>query len=300
MTTSVNWSNPYANRNGRWLKGNLHTHTCPASGCSRVSLERTLELYQKAGYDFLSLSDHMTLTRVPSPYGNMTLVLGMEWNAPDGSGHTGIYSCDPDVVSPHAATTSQEELLDALSSQSALCILNHPNWHFRHYSCEKLESLSGYDGIEIFNGVIKLDSGSELATVEWDYLLSRGKRVLGYASDDFHDEHHLAQGWNVARAESSTPEAILAALKSGNFYASSGVELTDIWRDGDVIGVESVDGQEIRVVGIGSVVVHTVKDRAVSVNMKDYNSPYLRFEIYGRGSQMAWTQPFFRLESATS
>jgi hypothetical protein len=294
VTTSVNWSNPYADRRGRWLRGNLHTHSSPASGCARVPLERTLELYSKAGYDFLSLSDHMTLTRTPSDCSGLVFIPGMEWNAPDGSGHTGIHSCDPGVIAPHAETISQQELLDVLSNQAALCILNHPDWLLRpHYRREELEALSGYDGIEILNGSIKWDPGREISTDKWDYLLSKGKRVLGFASDDFHSEHHLAQGWIVARAESATPEAIFAALKSGNFYASSGVELVDVWRDGDVIGAESVDGQEIRVVGNGGGVLHIVEDRAVTVNVKEFKTDYLWFEIYGRGSQMAWTQPFF-------
>lgn len=292
MNTTVNWTNPYANRKGTWLRGNLHTHTSPASGCGRVLLERTLELYEGKGYDFLSISDHMTLTQ--ASHNKMVLIPGIEWNAPEGNRHTGIYARCGDVIEPHTGTRSQDELLEALCRDDALVILNHPDWELRpHYRREEMEALSGYDGIEIYNGLVQFYPGSEVSTGKWDYLLAQGKRVLGFASDDFHEEHHLAQGWMMVRAESRTLEAIFAALKSGNFYNSHGVELTDIRRDGDIITVESVDGQEIQIIGDYGM-VEKVHDHSVSVNIRRWDVKYLRFAIYGYGSQMAWTQPFFK------
>lgn len=293
MNASVNWTNPYINRKGPWLRGNLHTHTSPASGCGRIPLERTLELYNEKEYDFLSISDHMTLTS--ASHDRMVLIPGIEWNAPGGVGHTNIVSCDGSLLTPHTKTQSQTELLESLSRPDVLCVLNHPDWQLRpHYRREELEALSGYDGIEIFNGACQGAHGSPLSTDKWDYLLTKGKRVLGFGSDDFHEDAHLVQGWIVVRAEARTPKCIFEALKSGNFYASSGVELIDIRRDGDVITVESVDGEEIQVTGDHGRLLQKVRDRTVSVCMSQWNTSYLRFSIYGQGSQMAWTQPFYR------
>lgn len=294
MSATVNWANPYANRAGKWLKGNLHTHTSPASGCGKIPLDRTLELYADAGYDFLSITDHMTLT--PASYPDMVLLPGIEWNNPEGGGHTCIVACDGSILVPHTKTGSQMELLNDLSAKGALCIVNHPEWLLRpHYRREELEALSDYDGIEIFNGACQWAPGSHLSTDKWDYVLTKGKRALGFASDDFHSERHVGQGWLMVRAEAKTPESVMAALKSGNFYASSGVELTDIRREGDVITVESSDGQEIQVIGNGGNMHRRVRDRAISVDFSELPGvSYIRFAIYGQGSEMAWTQPFFR------
>ena len=294
MDTVVNWANPYANRTGKWLKGNLHTHTSPASGCGKVTLERTLELYADSGYDFLSITDHMTLT--PASHPDMVLLPGIEWNNPEGGGHTCIVSCDGGILVPHTKTGSQMELLSDLSVKGALSIVNHPDWLLRpHYRREELEALSGYEGLEIFNGACQWAPGSHLSTDKWDYVLTKGKRVLGFASDDFHSERHVGQGWIMVRAEAKTPESVMAALKSGNFYASSGVELTDIRREGDVITVESSDGEEIQVIGNGGNMHLRFRDSAASVDFSKLPGVfYIRFAIYGRGSEMAWTQPFFR------
>jgi hypothetical protein len=224
----------------------------------------------------------------------MALIPGIEWNREDHRGHTGVYSCDPDAIEPAISTLDQEELLATFSGDNSLLILNHPNWLLNpHYRREELAALSGYDGIEVFNGVIKRLQGYEISTDKWDYLLSNGRRVLGFASDDLHITSDLAIGWNMVRAESPTPEAVFAALKCGNFYTSSGVTITDIYRDGDKITVESADGEEIQVIGYGGRLLETAKDCRITMDISKLDTTYVRFTVYGPGSAMAWTQPFF-------
>ncbi|MDD4558129.1 MAG: hypothetical protein PHX89_04170 [bacterium] len=288
----VNWSNPYANREGTWMRGNLHTHTSPASGCGRVPLDQTLTFYEDGGYDFLSICDHMKLTLAKSD--RLIIIPGIEWNHPDGGRHVGLYSCIPSVLRPAITISDQEELLTRLSSRNSLLILNHPNWQLHpHYRREELLALTGYDGLEVFNGVIKRLEGYEISTDKWDYLLSNERRVLGFASDDFHIKNDLYAGWNVVRTESASPEAVFTALKSGNFYASSGVTLTDIYRENDYITVESADGEEIQAIGHGGRVLQIVKGCRITVDAGKWDTDYIRFTIYGIGSSMAWTQPFF-------
>ncbi|MDD3927707.1 MAG: hypothetical protein PHT33_13715 [bacterium] len=291
MSMTVNWINPYADRTGNWMKGNLHTHTSPASHCGKISLERTLSLYEDAGYGFLSISDHMKLTQAESE--RLTMIPGIEWNSPVGE-HIGLYSCNPEAIETSITIGKPGEVLAAFSSPDVLLILNHPNWQLRpHYRREELMALTGYDGIEVFNGVIKRLEGYEIATDKWDYLLSNGRAVLGFGSDDFHAEGDLCLGWNVVRAESASPEDVFKALKTGNFYASSGVALTDIYREGDSITVESDNGQEIQAVGHGGKVLTTVRDNRMTVDISRWDTDYIRLAVYGPGSSMAWTQPFF-------
>jgi hypothetical protein len=293
MMNSVNWANPYVQREGEWLRGNLHAHTSPASGCSIIPLEDLLGGYRQAGYDFLAVSDHMKLT--PAPDAGMIIIPGIEWNAPEGNRHTGVYALDPERVRPACVLTDQEVLLGAPDSADMLRILNHPNWELRpHYRREELAALRGYDGIEIYNAVIRRLSGYEIATDKWDYLLANDRRVLGFASDDAHRASDIGLGWMVARATARTPRAVLAALKTGNCYCSSGVTITDIYRDGDLIAVETADAQEIQAIGTGGRLLHTVPDRALAFSLDGLSETYVRFTCYGPGSAMAWTQPFFR------
>jgi hypothetical protein len=59
--------------------------------------------------------------------------------------------------------------------------------------------------------------------------------MYGLATDDGHNYHNIpsrasepGRGWVVVLAEALTPEALIAAMESGRFYASSGVELAEV------------------------------------------------------------------------
>ena len=292
MSVSVNWSNPYADRRGRWYKGNLHTHTSPASDCAKVGVERVLDLYVQAGYEFLAISDHKALT-VAARKG-LVLISGVEWHSPAGE-HTGIYSLDQDALKAAVAIPDHESLLGYLADKDALVILNHPNWQATpHYRREQLDRKTPFDGIEVYNGVIERLEGSSVATDKWDYLLAKDRRVLGFASDDSHVEGDVGLAAIVVRSPARNPRSILGALRRGNFYCSTGVGVIDIRREGDLIAFRTEDGQEIQAIGQGGVLVERVRSASMSFDISRTAGRYVRFAAYGPGSSMAWTQPFFR------
>ena len=291
MHNLVNWPNPYQQRDGGWLRGNLHAHSFPDSGCGTLPTEEVMARYEKAAYDFLAISNHMCLT--PTSANRMVMLPGIEWNSDIGE-HTGVYALEAHTVAPACAITRQVELLADFSGSDRLLVLNHPDWQLRpHYRREELERASGHDGIEIYNALIRRLDGSAISTDKWDYLLSKERRTLGFASDDSHIASDIGQGWIVLRAPQRTPAAILRAIKCGNFYCSSGVVIADIRRTGNMIEIESEDGQEIQAIGSGGAQLCSVRDRSLSINLATIDSRYLRFQIYGAGATMAWTQPFF-------
>lgn len=291
MKNNVNWANPYADRDGQWLKGNLHTHTSPASGCGEISVEDCVDLYVKLGYDFLSISDHGTYTIHADD--RITLISGVEWNSPTGS-HTGIYSLDPSDLYAAIAIKDQEILLNNLAGTGALVVLNHPNWQMRpHYRREELDAKHDYVGIEIYNAVIERMEGCSISTDKWDYLLNRGKRVLGFANDDSHRAADIGHAAIYVRCKTRAAEDIFTAIKTGNFYASSGAVIDDIrFKDG-VIEIETPDAQQIEARVDGGGCIHRVMDKAIRLDIRDCKCAYVRFVVYATGSAMAWTQPFF-------
>ena len=100
MSGKTDWKNPYRKREGSWFKGNLHTHTSPASNCGKISIEDSLKLYESKNYDFIALSDHMTVSEYTSR--SVVRIPGIEWNASKGEEHTGIYSLDGEMLSRYA------------------------------------------------------------------------------------------------------------------------------------------------------------------------------------------------------
>ncbi|MDI6774808.1 MAG: CehA/McbA family metallohydrolase [Verrucomicrobiota bacterium] len=294
MSINVDWHNPYKNRRGAWYKGNLHTHTSPGSPCGSVPPEQVVALYEKAGCDFLAISDHMFVER-RLPKTRLALIPGIEWNSEQGE-HTGVVSLNRSVLERATRQRDHARLLRSLARADALVILNHPNWQeTSHYRREQLDRKWPFDGIEIYNAVIERLAGAALATDKWDYLLARNRRVLGFASDDSHVETDVGQGWFCVRAAALTAAAILRGVRQGNFYCSSGVVFTDIRRQGDLIAVETENAEEIQAIVTGGRRVARVNGKSMcfDVSQARLSGGYVRFTAFGRGSTMGWTQPFF-------
>jgi hypothetical protein len=69
--------------------------------------------------------------------------------------------------------------------------------------------------------------------------------MYGIGSDDAHDYHQMLpgksnpfRGWIMVRATHLTPESIIQAMEAGDFYASSGVTLTEVTRQDRTLALE--------------------------------------------------------------
>ncbi len=281
----------YRNDVSSWLRGNLHAHTLLSDGC--LSPQETVDAYAARGYDFLVLSDHDMLTDVKGlDSRGMTLIPGNEITeyGPHLL-HVGAKTCIP-------PDRDRQKVIDAIRAENGVAILNHPAWerHFNHCPIERLESLQRYDGIEIYNGVVRRADGNPLTTDRWDRMLSGGRHCWGYANDDCHERSDFGVAWNVAQSMDRDPESIVAALREGRCYASTGVTITSIGVHGRHIAVETRNADSIAAITNWGWRAQTFEGPAATFRVPDefaVDMTYVRFECFGRGESMAWTQPFF-------
>ncbi len=74
------------------------------------------------------------------------------------------------------------------------------------------------------------------------------------ATDDAHFAHGELDafgGWTMVKAEENTPEALIAALKAGVMYASTGPDFVDIELGGDIVKVKSSPVSAVILQGAG-------------------------------------------------
>ena len=276
---------------GRWLVGNLHTHTTASDG--HRDHQSVIDDYAGRGYGFLMISDHDTYTALDdySQYDaqGMIMIAGNEITA---NGPHMLHVGADDRVEPHE---DRQAVIDEVKSTGGgLVIFNHPNWHvdFNHCPHELLERCEGYAGLEIYNGVISRLEGSPYATNRWDMLLTRGRRVWGYAHDDSHTASgDVGLGWNAAYVKEETPAGVVEALRAGRFYASTGVEINAIEVAGNTIRIETENAQRIVALRRGAVRCGVAEGREIELEMQE-GMGYVRFECWGAGEGFAWTQPF--------
>lgn len=211
--------------------------------------------------------------------------------------------------------------VEQVREQAGVAQVNHPNLHWS----VKPSDLLGIDGpylLEIWNAFPRAvnnlggiaDNGEATPSTEalWDELLSAGKVVWGVASDDAHDYEHFdnpdaptpGKGWLMVRAAALTRDAILTALRRGNFYASTGVYLKDVSSDAGIYSIR-MDFPP-RDVGYGARKTRfetTFIGRHGRVLLKatgsaaDYrlrgDEGYVRAVITDSDGHKAWTQPLF-------
>ena len=237
----------------RVYRGNLHGHSTHSDG--RNSSADVVRLYRAAGYDFTCLSEHywsnsrFCATTLNDASGlnqdDFITILSAELHCHgklydrDGLWHIVANGLPEDFAMASQTETGPELVMRAVEA-GAYVTIAHPEW----YSLTEQEALAlaaaGAHGVEIYNHASALDAGRGGGTATVDFLLHNGFRPHITASDDSHDIPRDAfGGWVMVAAQSLTAEAILAALKDGHFYASTGPDFVSITCDGRMVEVET-------------------------------------------------------------
>ncbi len=284
--------NPYDGLDGAWLKGQLHVHTTNSDGAQHP--HETIRRYEELGYDFLALTDHRRPPSEDDLAADTSLVVipGEEYVCAQHSelGVVGLRETLP-------LDLDRAAFVGTAVSSGAFVIFNHPTWHIHHWPIFSMLKIGGAHALEVYNAVVDLLPGAAECPDKWDRLLTSGVRIFAVATDDAHTEEHRDRAWVMVSAGRDEGE-ILAALKAGRFYASSGPLIDSIHLEGNVLTVESPAAQEIRFVADRGCVRHVEKGtrasppRRASYEIRD-DDIYVRAELYGDGASKAWTQPVF-------
>ena len=276
---------------GTWLRGNLHTHTNHSDGDRPT--QQVIDDYAARGYGFVMISDHDIYTSADKlqTYTDrgMVLIPGNEVTA-NGPHMLDVHA--DGLVEPDAA---RQQVIDRINAGRGFCIVNHPNWKegFDHCPLASLVEWTGYTGMEIYNGVISRLEGSPYATNKWDMLLAAGRRIWGFANDDSHAlEGDVELGWNTAYVTDRSAAGVVAALRKGRFYASTGVTIEAIEVSGMSIRIVTRDARRIVALADYGRRIAVVDEPAIQLTAPD-DGGYIRFECWGDGERFAWTQPFF-------
>jgi len=96
----------------------------------------------------------------------------------------------------------------------------------------------------------------------------------------------------MVKAPSLTSSNILESIRTGNFYATTGIILNEYQVNGKKITIESQNGDTIKFIGKNGSVLKTVIGGKASYRImnRDY---YVRARIVNAEGKMAWTQPVF-------
>lgn len=285
---------------GRFYKGNIHTHSTNSDGALRP--EEVCRRYRERGYDFLCLSDHFLAeydypvsdTR-PFRASGFTTLIGAELHAP--ATHRGELWHILAVGLPlDFAHTGPDETGPSLARRAraagAFLGIAHPQWYGLDLSDGR--ALDAAHAVEIYNNGCEMLSARPDGVILWDDLLAEGASRTGFASDDAHFECADAfGGWVQVKAEDRDPEALLDALKRGDYYASTGPEILAIERSGRELSVMTSPARSIVLVGAQAEAVARHGDGLThaTLDLGIFADTWCRLVVTDAAGKRAWSQP---------
>lgn len=197
--------------------------------------------------------------------------------------------------------------------------VNHPNYKWG-VTAEDLAAVVGERFFEVWNGVDGDNDPGDATRPGTDAIWDTANTLritqysapplYGLATDDSHNHHgnktHSPPGraWVMVKARHLTPESIVRALRAGEFYSSTGVELEDVSFVGKRLALKiSPKGAErfvTRFIGGKGRVLAEVAGLTPAYEMKG-GEMYVRAVVTSTGApevasdefgfKRAWTQP---------
>jgi hypothetical protein len=302
---------------GQFYRGNLHTHSTLSDG-ARTPAEVVGD-YRSRGYDFISLTDHflpnahfrkgepgfirVTDTR-PFDTDDFVTILGAEVHGPAMANgemwHLVAVGLPVDFAELQPEETGPQVVRRAWDA-GAWVSLAHPYWN----AVSDVDALAVVDtihAVEVYNhaseaGILR---GWGFQTAET--LLNTGHRVQLNAADDAHFKHpddtfgDAFGGWVQVKAESLEPEALVAALKAGAYYSSTGPEIHDIELTETTVRITSSPVKRVILTGAGAVSRKSFGDGQTCVELElpsREKTPYVRVTVFDDNGGVAWSNPIW-------
>lgn len=323
---------------GKFYKACLHTHSDVSDGVG--SPEDLKKIYMDAGYSVVAFTDHEVIAlHNDLSDENFLCITSFEKsiNKPGAKDvshrvavHLNYFSTDKNndffsgmsinAVWGNALKYVNEKLKDAKygvdfnsdgfnkvikagNDEGFLVALNHPVW-----SCINAEdyiNFKGLWGIEVFN--TNCDREGYTDTVQpFDDLLRKGERVFPLATDDAHIPADRFGGFVMIKADSLDYNAIIGAMKRGDFYASNGPEIQGIYLEDDILHIKCSPAAAVTVTTERRWAAKVIDDgkplTEVEVDLKNYftgsdledtPAPYFRITVRDKTGREAYSRAFF-------
>lgn len=288
---------------GLFLKGCLHCHSVVTDGT--FSPEELVNKYKKAGYSFLSVTDHNVLVSHKALQDDNFIILnGLEHDIAYsaykcihliGICQEGKYETDYSCHRFSPEEINDQGLVDLMNHDGQFVFVGHPLWS--RMEPEELEKLEGYRAIEVFNYISEREDHEGYSEFYWEYLLRHGKKVNAIASDDTHFEGDLFGGWVSVKAEDMSEKAILNALYEGAYYSSTGPEIYDFGMNGEEVYIKCSPCREVYFVSYPTRGGSCIDIESASLTDAKYRlrggERYVRAVCVDHNGHKAWTNPIY-------
>ena len=198
------------------------------------------------------------------------------------------------------------DLINTFAEHGFMAMLNHPTWSLQ--TMEDYENLDTTNifAMEMYNHGCYVEGWDEINCHIYDELLRRGDKLFCTATDDNHNGAPMGSaGWDslggfvMIKAPELTHKAIYAALKAGNFYASTGPLIEEITLEDNILTVKTSPAAKIAISGAArqARAVYPKSPHALiseaKFDLSRIRPGYVRITVTDDKGRMAWSQPIW-------
>lgn len=263
-------------------KANLHCHTTISDG--EKTPEEIKELYVARGYQIVAYTDHEVLVlhddlndesflAMPGYeiqiYGDMELpkplrrVCHLNLYPKDSQNnvmpfynHEDVMKIDrlPDISKAVYAGDGKEpkeysanglnRLIAKARDAGFIVSYNHPIWS--REPAEIYTALKGIYAMEIYNHGTSMTHDAFAGNI-YDEMLISGQRIGCISTDDTHEECDMFGGFTMIYSDSLEHRSVIKALEDGDYYASRGPIIKELWYENGKFHIECSPAKSIRV-----------------------------------------------------
>ena len=285
-------------QNGKkYYKVGLHIHSSRSDGDE--SPERVVQIYKEHGYDAIALTDHWKVSENGMQDG-MLMLAGCEYNNQGHDAVSGVthilglgMQYDPQV----SREDPRQTVVDKIIAAGGLAVLAHPAWSMN--TLKDARELKGIFTTEMYNAVSEAHmSVRPISDYFVDICANNGIYYNLLATDDAHyyDGSDECKGWVMVQAEELTHEALMQALREGNYYASTGPEMS-VTRQGNKLIVDCSPCKYVAALSnLAWARYRVLRGDAVThyeYEFKD-NEPWVRIQAMDANGKFAWSNIFMR------
>ena len=318
-------------------KANLHCHSTISDGAMTPS--ELKENYKGAGYSILAYTDHEVLAlhgdlnderflALPGYeaqiYGDMELPKRLRRVC-----HMNFYPKDPNnckmpffnmgdvlrldrqpdlskAVYDGDGNDEKEYSADGLNRLIAkgreagfIVSYNHPTWSKECY--EVYSNLKGLFAMEIYNHGANYEMDSYCPYI-YEEMARSGQRIGCLATDDNHTSKDMFGGFTMVYADALDHASVIKALENGDFYASRGPIIKELWYENGIFHIECSPAAKVVISNSGrripAVSVKTANGEAVTMAefpIQDMDV-FVRFTVEDEHGKTANTRAYWRDE----
>lgn len=200
-----------------------------------------------------------------------------------------------DLRDMHYYPANINKIIRSANENGFLVTINHPAWSLTNFS--DYGTYEGAWAVEIYNHGCRALGGLYDSEQVYDEILRSGKRLYAVATDDNHGTRDRFGGYIMIASPTLSYPDVIAALRTGKFYASCGPEITELSYENGEVTLRCSPAQEICMTTLGrrGACVYDPADKLITeahFRIDPELCGFVRFRVTDARGKNAWTNAY--------